>query len=140
MHQGCNVSNIHAWDLVFVSNLVLRISNLIMDAPSRRQNKVAEEIAHHAGVFIAREGSTQSLITVTRGDIAPDLKRISIFVSVLPKERAEEALAFLKRQRTDFHDYLKTKTALRNVPTVDFELDFGEENRQRVDDALRGKK
>ena len=110
-----------------------------MDAPSRRQHKVAEEIAHLAGAFIAREGSTQSLITVTRGDIAPDLKKIIIFVSVLPKERAEEAMNFLKRNRSEFHDYLKSKTALRNVPTVDFELDYGEENRQRIDEALRGK-
>ena len=108
-----------------------------MDAPSRRQHKVAEEIAHHAGVFIAREVTPQSLITVTRADISPDLKKITIFVSVLPESHAEEAMRFLKRQRTDFHDFLKEKTALRNVPTVDFVHDIGELNRQRIDELTR---
>jgi ribosome-binding factor A len=105
--------------------------------PSRRQNKVAEEIAHRAGEFLARESNRSSLITVTRADVAPDFKNVIIFVSVLPKEQKENALAFLKRVRTDFHDYLKEKTVLRNVPTVDFMLDIGEENRQRIDDLTR---
>ncbi len=109
-------------------------------APSRRQTMVAQEIAHHAGLFVARESNGVSLITVTRADVAPDLKKTTIYVSVLPKEQEQTAIAFLKRVRTDFHDYLKNKTVLRNVPTVDFVLDFGEENRQRIDEALREKK
>ena len=104
---------------------------------SRRQHKVAEEIAHHAANFIARESTHRSLITVTRAEITPDLKNITIFVSVLPKKEQDTARAFLKRQRTDFHDYLKAKTVLRNVPTVDVELDIGEENRQRIEDLTR---
>lgn len=106
-------------------------------APSRRQTKVAEEIAHQAGLFIARESNGTSLITVTRADVAPDLKKTTIYVSVLPKTQEQTALSFLKRVRSDFHEYLKQATVLRNVPTVDFMLDFGEENRQRIDDALR---
>lgn len=109
-------------------------------ATSRRQYKVSEELAHQAGLFIARESNGTSLITVTRADVAPDLKNTTIFVSVLPKSQEETALAFLKRVRTDFHEFLKQKTVLRNVPTVDFMLDFGEENRQRIDEALRGNK
>lgn len=110
-----------------------------MDSPSRRQHKVAGELAHHAADFIARESNRTSLITVTHSNIAPDLKNVTIFVSVLPKEEQIDALAFLKRVRTDFHDYLKAKTVLRNVPTVDFALDIGEENRQRVDELTHKK-
>lgn len=107
-------------------------------APSRRQNKVAEEIAHRAGAFLAlnvRAGG--ALITVTRASIAPNLKNVTILVSILPKSREEEMLKELKRLRTDFHDYLKEKTVLRDVPTVDFLPDFGEENRQRIDELTR---
>jgi ribosome-binding factor A len=107
-------------------------------APSRRQHRVSEEIAHLAGQFLAasmRAGG--SLITVTRADIAPNLKNVTIFVSILPKSREGEALKELKRLRTDFHDYLKDKTVLRDVPTVDFQPDFGEENRQRIDALTR---
>lgn len=109
-----------------------------MNTPSRRQNKVSEEIAHHAGMFLAlniRAGG--SLVTVTRATIAPDLKNVTIFVSILPKSHDAEMLKTLKRLRTDFHDFLKVKTVLRNVPTVDFAIDFGEINRQKIDELTR---
>ncbi len=107
-------------------------------APSRRQHKVAEEIAHQAGEFLARTiKAGGALVTVTRADIAPALKNVTVFVSVLPKSHEEASLKSLKRLRTDFHDYLKAKTVLRDVPTVDFEIDFGELNRQRIDDLTR---
>ena len=107
-------------------------------APSRRQSKVAEEIAHQAGEFLARTiRAGGALVTVTRADIAPDLKNVIVFVSVLPKSHEVESLKSLKRLRTDFHDYLKAKTVLRDVPTVDFAIDFGELNRQRIDDLTR---
>ncbi len=105
---------------------------------SRRQNKVAEEIAHKAGMFLALNAKAGgALITVTRAYIATDLKNVSVFVSILPKTREEEILEELKRMRTDFHDYLKEKTVLRNVPTVDFVIDLGEDNRQRIDELTR---
>ena len=107
-------------------------------APSRRQSKVSEEIAHHAAEFLVRYvRAGGSLITVTRAEIAPDLKNVSIFVSILPKSTEEEMIKSLKRLRTDFHDYLKEKTVLRDVPTVDFVLDIGEMNRQRIDELTR---
>ena len=107
-------------------------------APSRRQHKVAEEIAHQSAQFLAahvRAGG--SLITVTRADIAPNLRNVTIFVSILPKSREEEMMKSLKRLRTDLHDFLKNKTVLRDVPTVDFAIDLGEENRQRIDELTR---
>ena len=109
-----------------------------MNTPSRRQNKVAEEIAHQAGEFLARTiKAGGALVTVTRAEIAPDLKKTDIFVSILPEAKGEEMMKSLKRLRTDFHDYLKNKTALRNVPTVDFVFDLGEVNRQRIDALTR---
>lgn len=109
-----------------------------MNTPSRRQNKVAEEIAHLAGEFLARTiKAGGSLTTVTRAEIAPDLKFVTVFVSILPTSHEADMLRSLKRLRTDFHDYLKKKTVLRNVPTVDFAIDVGEWNRQRIDDLTR---
>lgn len=104
---------------------------------SRRQTQVAETLAHMAGEFIARESNGQSLITVTRADIAPDLKRGTLYVSVLPESAEEYALDFLKRQRAAFREHLKSKSSLRYLPFIDFALDYGEKNRQMVDEALR---
>ncbi len=92
---------------------------------------------HRAADFFARESNRESLITVTRADMTPDFKEIVVYFSVLPESQEEKALAFAKRARTDFREYLKEKTRLSPIPTVDFELDYGEKNRQRVDELTR---
>ena len=104
---------------------------------SKRQTQMAEAIAHMAADFFARESNGESLITVTRADISPDLKNIKIYISVLPIEKEKAAIAFAKRVRTDFREYLKSKSALNVIPTVDFIVDLGEKNRQSVDEAIR---
>ena len=104
---------------------------------SKRQTQVSEIIAHRAADFFARESNRRSLVTVTRSDISPDLKNITIFISVLPTEMEEDVLHFAKRNRTDFRQYLKDTTVLKMLPHVDFEIDYGEKNRQRIDDLTR---
>ncbi len=104
---------------------------------SRRRTQVSETIAHHAADFFARESNRESLITVTHADISPDLKNVTVYFSVLPEKMEQSALKFAKRVRTDFREYLKTKSTLKFLPTVDFAIDYGEKNRQSVDEALR---
>lgn len=105
--------------------------------PSRRQTQVSETIAHRAADFFARESNRRSLVTVTRADISPDLKNVLIYLSVLPETEEESVLHFAKRNRTEFREYLKKSTVLKMLPTVDFEIDYGEKNRQRIDDLTR---
>jgi ribosome-binding factor A len=104
---------------------------------SRRQTQLAETIAHHAADFLERESNRESLLTVTHADISPDLKNATVYFSVLPETMEQSALQFAKRVRTDFREYLKTKAILKFLPTVDFAIDYGEKNRQSVDEALR---
>ena len=103
----------------------------------RRSEQVNELIAHHAADFLARESNHESLITVTRSELSSDFRHITIFLSVLPESQSEKALAFSKRVRSDLREYLKAHTKLHPIPTVDFELDIGERNRQRVDELTR---
>lgn len=105
--------------------------------PSRRQTQVAETIAHRAADFLARESNRQSLVTVTRADVSPDLKNVMIFLSVMPADKEQEVLLFAKRNAVEFRDYLKDHAMLKFLPHVDFELDYGEKNRQRIDDLTR---
>lgn len=107
---------------------------------SRRQTQVAEAVAHHAADFLARESNRQSLMTVTHADMSPDLKNVTVFVSVLPENEETRALDFLKRQRGPFRDYLKQNAPMKFLPTIDFEIDYGEKNRQRVDELTRENK
>ncbi|MBI5645046.1 ribosome-binding factor A [Candidatus Kaiserbacteria bacterium] len=105
--------------------------------PSKRQIQVAETIAHLAADFFARESNRKSLITVTRADISPDLKNALIFITVIPDRFEQSALNFAKRMRTEYREYLKSKSRLQHLPNIDFEIDYGEKNRQRIDDLTR---
>ena len=67
----------------------------------------------------------------------PDLKNALIFLSVLPESEEQRVLAFAKRSRTDFRDFIKKKSSLKFLPHFDFEIDYGEKNRQLIDDLTR---
>lgn len=106
----------------------------------RRSVQVEQEIAHMAGDFFARESGVKALITVTRADIAPNFKTATIYVSVLPHTHEKEVLTFAKRARSDFREYMQKHSFFHPVPIVDFEIDYGEKNRQRVDELTRKNK
>lgn len=104
---------------------------------SQRQIQVSQEMAHMAADFFARESNGQSLVTVTRADVSPDLKNVTIFFTTFPDKFQETVLHFARRNRTDFREYLKAHAKLKVLPHVEFEIDFGERNRQRIDDLTR---
>lgn len=104
---------------------------------SVRDEKAAELLIHAAGHYIAREAGRSTLITPTRADVSPDRKNATIFVSVFPDSEAEHALEFLARHRDSFRDYLKKEARWSVLPFVKFEFDFGEQNRQHLDDLSR---
>jgi hypothetical protein len=88
--------------------------------------RAAEIIAHEAARFIAREASSDPLITVIRAENDSKHERVLIFVSVFPIEKAPAALKYLERQREEFSLHLKQHTHMR-LPRVDFALDPGEQ-------------
>lgn len=94
-------------------------------------------MAHLAGEFLARESGVKALITVTHAEMTDNYKEAKIFFSVLPATMEAEALRFAKRARSDFHEYVRAHSNLHPTPTVDFELDYGEKNRQRIDELTR---
>ncbi len=104
---------------------------------SRRQTQVSQLISQLAGEFLARESAVKALITVTHSDISPSFKDATIFLSVLPHTMEAPALKFAKRARSDFRQYLKQHARLHPIPIVDFEIDIGEKNRQRIDELTR---
>jgi len=99
-----------------------------------RQNKVKDNIRNIVAQFLERESNGTSLITVTGANVSKDLKKATIFISVLPESGEESALNFVKRRRKDVRSYLKKKLEMRSIPFLDFEVDLGEKNRQRIDE------
>lgn len=105
---------------------------------SERTAKVEGMIRDIAAQFIAREANTDPMITVTRVDISPDLKRAFVFFTTIPETKQNDALIFLKRSAGDFRHFLKGKASLKRIPHIEFHLDAGERHRQHIDDVFRG--
>ena len=107
---------------------------------SHRHVQAEQELAHLAGEFIAREArnpAVNGLITVTRAELTSDFKNVTIFLSVLPQTLEKAALAFAKRARSDFRGYVREHSFFHPIPIIDFEIDYGEKNRQRIDELTR---
>ncbi len=99
-----------------------------------RDNKVAAQLTELAATYIAREAGRGTLITPTRTEVSKNGKDVTIFVSVFPESDKDNALFFLKRHKDLFRDYLKKASRLGRLPYITFEFDYGEQNRQRLDE------
>ena len=104
-----------------------------------RKEKVASLIKELSAQFLERENNRTSLITVTSCDTSPDLKKATIFITVLPDEKEHDALDFAKRKRGELRNFLKGKMRTKNIPFLDIRIDQGEKNRQKIDELLRAK-
>jgi ribosome-binding factor A len=100
----------------------------------RHDKRVVELITHLAAEFIARETNGTSLITATRAELSPTGERATIFVSVFPTKSTPPALEFLNRNTDEFRNYLKSRARMRDLPRVTFVEDYGERNRQHLDE------
>lgn len=101
-----------------------------------RRTILAREIARAAGMYITRESNRSSLITVTRANLSPDFSESTIFISVLPESEEQHALDFLKRNRSDFRDWIAKEVRFKRIPFFDFAVDFGEKNHQQIEKLI----
>lgn len=104
---------------------------------SERQEKMEKELRRLASAAVNAIANKQSLITVTRTDIAPNFKNATIYVSVLPVEEEHTAILFLNRHKDDVRHHIKKNLKTRIIPFITFEADLGEKNRQRIDELSR---
>jgi ribosome-binding factor A len=104
----------------------------------RHHDRVEELLVHLAAEFIVRESNSTSLITATRAELATKGDRGTVFVSVFPTERSGAALEFLNRNADDFREYVRTHSRMRDLPRIAFAIDYGELNRQHLDELGRG--
>jgi len=104
---------------------------------SDRQVKIAANIGQLVATFIAAESNRTSLITVTNTTISPDLKKATVFFTVLPTDKEKEVLFFLKRNGKEIRSYLSDRISFKVLPFVEFEVDKGEKSRQHIDKLLR---
>ncbi len=106
---------------------------------TKRTARVANLIKEKAAEFLGYESNRDSLITVTSASVSPDLKRATVFITVLPEAKEKTALLFGKRKLGEMREFLKKHMTTKVVPFLDIQIDRGEKNRQKIDELLRSK-
>jgi len=98
------------------------------------KREIIAEILHRlASQFVHEEASKSSLLTITRVEMSPTGKEAKIFFTTLPEDQEDTALKFLERKTPEFQRYIRDESRIGIIPHVDFKIDFGERNRQRLD-------
>jgi ribosome-binding factor A len=103
---------------------------------STRDERLREILRDLGAKFLLLNGNGSSLLTVTNVELTSDGKRATIFFTVFPDNFEKTALEFAKRKRSEFKEFVKDNSKLGRIPLLDFEIDEGEKNRQKIDDLL----
>jgi ribosome-binding factor A len=98
-----------------------------------KKEKIAEVLHRLASQFILEEASKASLLTVTRVELSPTGKEAKVYFTTLPESEEDTALKFLERKTPEFKLYVRDHSRIGIVPHLDFKIDYGERNRQRLD-------
>lgn len=103
---------------------------------SNRDERLKEILRDLAARFLLQNGNNSSLLTVTSINLTRDGKYATILFTVFPSEFEKTALEFAKRKRSEFKEFIKENSKLGRIPQIDFEIDEGEKNRQKIDNLL----
>ena len=98
-----------------------------------KRERIIEVLHRLAAKFILENGSKASLLTVTRVELSPTGKEAKVFFTTLPEDQENTALKFLERKSKEFKYYVREESRIGIIPHVDFRIDYGERNRQRLD-------
>ncbi len=99
-----------------------------------KDKKIEEIIKKAATRFLLEQTSGASLLTVTQVVSSTRSEQSTVYFTVFPTDKEKTALEFLKRKRGEFKEYLMSETRIGRIPFIDFEIDIGEKNRQRIDE------
>ena len=93
-----------------------------------------EALREAAALFLSREANRNALITVTRAQVSDDRKRGIVYLTVYPDQAEDAAVAFANRNRGEFGKFFETQVRGMRIPHIEFVIDRGEKNRQRLDE------
>lgn len=106
-------------------------------ASERRLEKLNILLKEELSKIIARDVDflEETLVTITRVDISPDVKYAAVFVSVLGRN-PKEALEILSKNVYNIQHLLIRRLKMRPVPKIHFGLDKEEFQREKVEKSL----
>ncbi|MEK7077132.1 MAG: 30S ribosome-binding factor RbfA [Patescibacteria group bacterium] len=102
-----------------------------------RPERVGKLIREELSLIILKELEFPgALLTITEVEVNSKLEHAVVRVSVIPSERAEEALNKLQESRGRLQHLLFKKINIRPMPKIDFRIDRGPENAANVEKLL----
>ena len=102
-----------------------------------KKEKIGEILHRLAAEFVVRESTPASLITITRVVLNPSGKVAHIYFTTLPESQEDTAFKFLTRKGSEFVSYVRDHSKIGIIPALRFEIDYGERNRQHLDELGR---
>ena len=99
-----------------------------------KKERVTEILHRLAAEFAHDESSPASLLTITRVELSQTGKEVVVLFTTLPATQEETALKFLIRKIPEFKKYIKAESRIGLIPHITFKIDYGERNRQRLDE------
>ncbi len=102
---------------------------------SRRQEKVNSLLRRFVSSFLVKEKGS-SIITITRIETSKDLKSAKIFISIFPESGELEIMNLLKAKIKELHEFIGPKIKMKFFPRLEFEIDKGEKERQKIEKLL----
>lgn len=113
--------------------------------PSRRIERLAEVVKQEVSKVILYELKDPriSFVTVTKAEIAPDLKRATVYVSILGDEAAQrKTFQILEHARGFIQSSVGSRLQIRYTPILAFCLDDSIKKSQHIsrliDEAVKG--
>ncbi len=103
-----------------------------------KREKIGEILHRLAAEFVREESTNTSLITITRVELTPAGKDATIYFTTLPDSQQDTAEKFLERKTVEFKHYVHEHSRIGMIPFLKFKIDYGERNRQRLDELSRG--
>lgn len=102
-----------------------------------RSERVSKLILEYLNELLLREVETPgALATITDVEVAKDLSRAAVKVSVLPSEKSGEVLKILKKVESGLQFRLSRKLNIKPMPQIVFEIDYGPQRAAEVEKAL----
>lgn len=106
---------------------------------STRQKQIASTLQRAAEQVLARglaDPRVRGLITVTGVEVAPDRKRATILVSVLPEDAEDLTMHGLRHAARHVRHHISELVAVHPMPELEFRLDKSVKKQAAVLEAL----
>ncbi len=104
---------------------------------TERLKKLNDLLRDEAGKILKKELELNDvLVTVVRADISPTLEHATIWISVFPESREEQALREINRNIYSLQQAINKRLVMRPVPKIRFAIDKTEEGAARIEELI----